>query len=67
MNTVPITPPELLFGFVFLYPLFMAYLWMAGGLFYWFHYERGPRRQTKIELLKQRHMRGSIAFRAGDS
>jgi biofilm PGA synthesis N-glycosyltransferase PgaC len=32
--------PELLFGFIFVYPLFMAYLWMAGGLFYWFHYER---------------------------
>ena len=31
------------------------------------HYERGPRRQTKIELLKQRHTRGSIAFRADES
>jgi len=28
------------FGFSFYYPLFMAYLWMAGGLFYWGHYER---------------------------
>ena len=31
---------EALTGFVFYYPLFMAYLWMAGGVFYWFHYER---------------------------
>lgn len=29
-----------LFGFTFLYPLLMSYLWMAGALFYWFHYER---------------------------
>jgi biofilm PGA synthesis N-glycosyltransferase PgaC len=29
-----------LMAFVFYYPLFMAYLWMAGALFYWFHYER---------------------------
>jgi biofilm PGA synthesis N-glycosyltransferase PgaC len=31
---------EFLTGFAFYYPLFMAYLWMAGGLYYWFHYER---------------------------
>lgn len=31
---------EAVTGFVFYYPLFMAWLWMAGGLFYWFHYER---------------------------
>lgn len=30
----------LLFGFTFYYPLFMSYLWMCGGLFYYFHYER---------------------------
>jgi biofilm PGA synthesis N-glycosyltransferase PgaC len=41
MNNATIGLPELLYGFIFLYPLFMAYLWMAGGLFYWFHYERG--------------------------
>ena len=29
-------------GFVFLYPLLMSYLWMAGALFYYFHYERRP-------------------------
>ncbi|TCV85153.1 poly-beta-1,6-N-acetyl-D-glucosamine synthase [Sulfurirhabdus autotrophica] len=31
---------ELLFGYVFYYPFFMSYLWMAGALFYWLHYER---------------------------
>jgi len=40
MSMDPISGPQLLFGFIFVYPLFMAYLWMAGGLFYWFHYER---------------------------
>jgi biofilm PGA synthesis N-glycosyltransferase PgaC len=29
-----------LFGFSFYYPLFMAYLWMAGAVFYFLHYER---------------------------
>jgi len=31
---------KLLFEFGFYYPLFMSYLWMCGGLFYYFHYER---------------------------
>ena len=31
---------NLLFGFTFYYPLFMSYLWMCGGLYYYFHYER---------------------------
>ena len=30
----------LVYGFVFYYPLFMAYIWMIGGLAYYFHYER---------------------------
>jgi len=30
----------LLFGFALYYPLFMAYLWMAGALIYYFHWER---------------------------
>lgn len=29
-----------LFDFAFYYPLFMAYLWMAGGIYYYLHYER---------------------------
>jgi poly-beta-1,6-N-acetyl-D-glucosamine synthase len=31
---------DLMFAFTFYYPLFMSYLWMAGAVFYWFHYER---------------------------
>ena len=30
----------IIYGFVFYYPLFMAYIWMIGGLAYYFHYER---------------------------
>lgn len=32
--------PTLLFGFVFYYPFFMAWLWMLGGLIYFVVYER---------------------------
>jgi len=31
---------ETIFDFTFYYPLFMSYLWMCGGLYYYFHYER---------------------------
>jgi len=34
-------------GFAFYYPLFMSYLWMAGALFYFFHYEQ--RRFAAVE------------------
>ena len=30
----------MLLDFTFYYPLFMSYLWMCGGLYYYFHYER---------------------------
>lgn len=30
----------MLFNFAFYYPLFMAWLWMIGGLWYFFHWER---------------------------
>jgi biofilm PGA synthesis N-glycosyltransferase PgaC len=30
---------KILFGFAFYYPLFMAYHWMIGALYYFFHYE----------------------------
>ena len=30
-------------GFAFYYPLFMAYLWMIGAVFYYFRYERPPK------------------------
>ncbi len=29
-----------LYDFAFYYPLFMAYLWMVGGVYYYFHWER---------------------------
>ncbi len=29
-----------LLQFVFLYPLFMSFLWMVGGIYYYFHWER---------------------------
>ena len=31
---------DVLLDFVFLYPLFMSYLWMSGGLYHWLHRER---------------------------
>lgn len=34
---------EGLLGFSFYYPLFMAYLWMVGGIYYYFHWERRDR------------------------
>lgn len=34
------TLPTLLFGFVFYYPFFMAYVWMAGGLSHAWVFER---------------------------
>ena len=34
------TVSDILFGFALYYPLFMAYLWMAGALIYYFHWER---------------------------
>ncbi len=42
---------ETIIAFVFYYPLFMAYLWMAGGLFYWFHYERRTSRPSEPPAL----------------
>ncbi|VAW85239.1 Biofilm PGA synthesis N-glycosyltransferase PgaC [hydrothermal vent metagenome] len=27
-------------NFAFYYPLFMAYLWMVGALYYYYHWER---------------------------
>lgn len=34
------TPEIFLLDFAFYYPLFMAYLWMIGGVTYYLHYER---------------------------
>ncbi len=43
---------EYLMYFAYYYPLFMAYVWMAGGLYYRFHWERGGSKdyQHPIEL-----------------
>ena len=32
--------PALIFNFCFLYPLFMSWVWIVGGVNYWFRYER---------------------------
>ena len=31
---------EIMLNFVFLWPLFMAALWITGGIYFWFHRER---------------------------
>ncbi len=36
-----------LFNFAFFYPLFMAWLWMIGGIWYFFHWERPDRRNPE--------------------
>jgi len=47
----------LLFDFAFYYPLFMAYLWMVGGITYYFHYERKNHRiKDPRSLLKETPM-----------
>lgn len=43
----------LIFDFVFYYPLFMAYMWMIGGITYYWRYERKTLRITDpMSLLK---------------
>jgi poly-beta-1,6-N-acetyl-D-glucosamine synthase len=37
------TPIEFFSAYSFYYPLFMAYLWMTGAVFYYFRYERPPK------------------------
>src|SRR3989304_5009039 len=34
---------EFFSAYSYYYPLFMAYLWMTGGVFYYFRYERPPK------------------------
>ncbi|KQM69790.1 poly-beta-1,6-N-acetyl-D-glucosamine synthase [Xylophilus sp. Leaf220] len=44
--------PTLVFGYVFYYPFFMAYLWMAGGISHALAFERGdPLEQDPLTLL----------------
>jgi poly-beta-1,6-N-acetyl-D-glucosamine synthase len=42
-----------IFGFAFYYPLFMAYLWMAGALYYYFSKERKESLYTDPPLLPE--------------
>jgi len=44
---------ELLFGFTFYYPLFMSYLWMCGGVYYYLHYERKDPPLDQPPMLRQ--------------
>jgi biofilm PGA synthesis N-glycosyltransferase PgaC len=37
------SPLEFFSAYAYYYPLFMAYLWMAGAVFYYFRYERPPK------------------------
>jgi biofilm PGA synthesis N-glycosyltransferase PgaC len=41
-----------LFSFVFYYPLFMAYVWITGSLYYFLHYERKDHRRRGKALLQ---------------
>ena len=41
-------------GYSFYYPLFMAYLWMVGAIFYYFRFERPPR-AVRERLAKGEH------------
>jgi len=34
------TGMEFLMGFLFFYPLFMSALWVSGGIYFWWHWER---------------------------
>ena len=40
---------SLFMGFSFYYPLFMAYLWMTGAVFYFYRFERAPRSLARGE------------------
>lgn len=40
-------PADALFNFAFYYPLFMAYVWIAGAIYYFFYRERVERRQPE--------------------
>lgn len=43
-----------LFDFTFYYPLFMSYVWMVGGITYYFRYERKSKRKSgPLILLKE--------------
>lgn len=39
-NLSHLSVSQILFSYIFYYPLFMAYIWIFGALYYYFHYER---------------------------
>lgn len=41
MTDISTSPLALLFQFQFYYPLFMAFVWMIGALYYYYHWEMG--------------------------
>jgi len=44
---------QFLLDFAFYYPLFMAYLWIVGGLYYYFHWERKDADFTQAPTLPE--------------
>ena len=40
-----------IYGFCFLYPLFMSWVWISGSLFYWFRFERKNSNPNQLPLL----------------
>ncbi len=63
------TLSDIIFGFTLYYPIFMAYLWMAGALIYYFHWERKElhispvyeQEQAAISILVPCHNEGDNA------
>ena len=53
-------PSVLIYSFVFYYPLFMSYIWIIGGLAYYFHYERRALETVEPMSVIQRFPRVSI-------
>ena len=49
-NTLLYDLIEQLIGYSYYYPLLMAYLWMAGSIFYYFHWERKTSPQNPPKL-----------------
>ena len=42
------SPVEILSAYSYYYPLFMAYVWMVGAVFYYFRYERPPKNHRDL-------------------
>ena len=48
MSDFRFTAVDVLSAYSYYYPLFMAYLWMIGAVFYYFRYERPPKGQRDL-------------------